>query len=241
MHSQNASRSWENPSGSLFWTVVLDFTIRCGLFWSVCATEIVILTSVEHRHGCMNWVNAQINVHGKYLIKNGPRSSETTLLPESHQSPPAVHSGLPSVARGYGQPPVCKASPALCSHQCAKPPPLCAATSVQGPVFVFPKLCFSPSCWLTRLFVHSVYTHLLKARYGTVDGDTLSPSLRLSHWLLDHPADWIRFPPSSPLPWWQDLSLSLRQPDVRVIRLTKSLLNWNSLSPHIFISPFPHV
>lgn len=116
MHSQNASRSWENTSGPLFWTVVLDFTIRCGLFWSVCATEIVILTSVEHRHGCMNWVNAQINVHGKYLIKNGPRSSETTLLPESHQSPPTVHSGLPSVARGYGQPPVCKASPSLCSH-----------------------------------------------------------------------------------------------------------------------------
>lgn len=120
-----------------------------------------------------------------------------------------------------------------------KPP--CAATSVQGPVFVFPKLRFSPSCSLTRLFVHSVYTHLLKARYGTVDGDTLSPSLRFSHWLLDHPADWIRFPPSSPLPRWQDLSLSVRQPDVRVIRLTKSLLNWNSLSPHIFISPFPHV
>lgn len=46
-----------------------------------------------------------------------------------------------------------------------KPP--CAATSVQGPVFVFPKLRFSPSCSLTRLFVHSVYTHLLKARYGT--------------------------------------------------------------------------
>lgn len=70
---------------------------------------------------------------------------------------------------------------AMGSHQCAKPPPLCAATSVQGPVFVFPKLRFSPSCSLTRLFVHSVYTHLLKARYGTVDGDTLSPSLRFSH------------------------------------------------------------
>lgn len=116
---------------------------------------------------------------------------------------------------------------------------LCAATSVQVPVLLFPSLCFSHlTILLTQSFAHSTYTHLLKTRYSMVHEDTEPFSFYCS---LALTAVSPQILPSFCRPLWQGLSLSVRESDVRVIHLTKSLLIWNSLSPHIFISPFPHV
>lgn len=191
------------------------------LSWLVRAAEISVLKCFEYGHGSMNWVSAQLNVNGKRLIKKRTKELwDHTASRNSHQSPPVVHSGLLSVVPGCVQPPVCKSVSRSSLDSAAVP---------------------GPSCSLTHSFPHSVYEHLLKARNGMVHGDTkpswLHPSLALtagSSQRLD------TIPPPLP-PSGVDLSLSVRESDVRVIHLTTSLLVWNSLSPHIFISPFPHV
>lgn len=99
------------------------------------------------------------------------------------------------------------------------------------------------SCSFIHSFIHSLtYStneHLLKARHWAVHGNTMLPPLPNASWTS--PRDCVQLS-SSLLPSHRGIFLLwLANLMSESFHLTKSLLVWNSLSPHIFISPFPHV